>query len=186
MQLPKTNIETDSYVAVQILEKQNRLDEVGIKYMAEKVSGSFSFTILTDDNTLWMVKGDSPLSIVHFPEKQIYVYASTDEILYKGLIGTDFFKDVKEGNFEELDIQAGQILKITPDGSLSFTKFNYVDDSYFGNSWWYYGRSHYTDNSYLDDLKIVAKNQGYTDDTIDDLIGAGFTMEEIEDFIYSY
>ena len=32
----------------------------------------------------------------------------------------------------------------------------------------------------------VAKNNNYTDDAIDDLIDEGFTMEEIEEFIYSY
>lgn len=188
LKLPKTKIETDSYVAVQLLESQKQLDEDSIKYMAEKVDGSFSFTVLTEDNTLWLIKGDSPLSIVHFPEKKVYVYASTDEILYKGLIGTDFFKDIKDGKFEELDISAGQILKITPDGALSYSTFKYVEDYLYGYNWWYCGktRSRHFDDGYLDDLKCVAKNNGYTDDAIDDLIDEGFTMEEIEEFIYSY
>ena len=116
LNLPKTKIETDSFVAVQIIESQRLLNAESIKYMAEKVDGSFSFTILDEENTLWLVKGDSPLSIVHFPKQMVYAYASTDEILYKGLVGTDFFKQIKTGNFEEISIEEGQILSIHPDG----------------------------------------------------------------------
>ena len=39
--LPLTSVETDSYVAVQLLEKNNALDFNSLKTMAEKVEGSF-------------------------------------------------------------------------------------------------------------------------------------------------
>ena len=42
--LPKTEIKTDSYVAVQLLERQNELTPDSIKFMAENVQGSFSFS----------------------------------------------------------------------------------------------------------------------------------------------
>ena len=61
--LPKTKIETDSYQAVQLIEKKNRLNFGSLKYMAETVTGSFSFTILDDKNNIYFVKGDSPLTI---------------------------------------------------------------------------------------------------------------------------
>ena len=44
--LPKTKIETDSYVAVQLIESQKQLSFQSIRYMAEKVEGSFSFSIM--------------------------------------------------------------------------------------------------------------------------------------------
>ena len=44
--LPKTPIETDSYVAVQLLEQEKQLHTESIKKMAELVNGSFVFTIL--------------------------------------------------------------------------------------------------------------------------------------------
>ena len=50
--LPKTHIETDSYVAVQLIEKQGKLDFESLKSMAEDVQGSFTFTILNENNTL--------------------------------------------------------------------------------------------------------------------------------------
>ena len=55
--LPKTKIGTDSYVAVQLLEKKKQLNLDNIKSMAETVSGSFAFTILDSDNTLWLFIG---------------------------------------------------------------------------------------------------------------------------------
>ena len=44
--LPLTSVETDSYVAVQLLEQQKVLDFDSLQSMAEKVEGSFVFTVL--------------------------------------------------------------------------------------------------------------------------------------------
>lgn len=44
--LPDTHIETDSYVAVQLIEQNGILDFDCLKSMAETVSGSFCFTAL--------------------------------------------------------------------------------------------------------------------------------------------
>ena len=40
------------------------------------------------------------------------------------------------------------------------------------------------DNEYLEALKDVAVFQGYTPDDIDELIDAGFSYEEIEEYLY--
>ena len=42
LKLPKTQIETDSFVVVQLIEKKRRLNFESLKYMAEKVCGSVS------------------------------------------------------------------------------------------------------------------------------------------------
>jgi len=185
LKLPNTKIETDSFVAVQIIENQKLLNAESIKYMAEKVDGSFSFTILDEENTLWLVKGDSPLSIIHFPKQMVYAYASTDEILYKGLVSTDFFKEIKTGSFEEISIEEGQILSIHPDGTITADKFNYSSNYYSDYCWWGYGRGLLSNKStYEDDLKSVAKGYGYTPEVIDELLNSGFSYEEIEEYIY--
>ena len=46
LRLPSTIIDTDSYIAVQLIESQKKLDFKSLKYMAEKVDGSFSFSVL--------------------------------------------------------------------------------------------------------------------------------------------
>ena len=61
LNVPKTKIETDSYIAVQLLESQASLDFASLKYIAEQVRGTFTFTVLTDTNELYFIRGDNPL-----------------------------------------------------------------------------------------------------------------------------
>lgn len=88
--LPDTAIETDSYIAVQLIEYENIVDSNSIKTMAEAVTGSFVFTILQDDNTLFLVKGDNPITLLHYPELGLYIYASTTAILTAALKAVKF------------------------------------------------------------------------------------------------
>ena len=67
LKLPATNIETDSYVAVQLIEQMETLNFNSLRYMAEKVEGSFCFTVLDRKNNLYIVKGDNPFCLVHYP-----------------------------------------------------------------------------------------------------------------------
>jgi len=185
LHLPHTKIETDSYIAVQLLEKKKELNSESIKYMAQKVHGSFAFSILDEDNTLWLVRGDSPLALVHIPSHKLYVYASTKEILYKALVDTKLFDAVKHGETEEIDIESGKILNILPDGAIKYNSFNYTDCMGFGRyNWWNYSNDGYTDERYIDDLKSIAKYYGYSPKAVDELLEQGFTPEEVEEYIY--
>ena len=83
--LPDTRIETDSYVAVQLLEQSGKLDFDSLKNMAEQLEGTFTITALSQQDDLFFVKGNNPLCIFHFPQQGIYIYASTEEILQKAL-----------------------------------------------------------------------------------------------------
>jgi len=85
MKLPDTHIETDSYIALQLLEKKGTLDFDSLKEMAEKVEGSFSFTVLDGEDNLYFIKGDNPLCLYDFPDSGILFYASTREILDKAI-----------------------------------------------------------------------------------------------------
>ena len=68
---------------MQLIEQQKSLNLSSLKCMAEQVEGSFSFSVLSEQDDLWLVKGDNPLTIVHFPKVGVYAYASTAEILNK-------------------------------------------------------------------------------------------------------
>lgn len=188
LSLPKTKIETDSYIAVQLIEKKKQVDITSIRYMAEQIEGSFSFSILDDENNLYLVKGDSPLSILHFPKRKIFVYASTDEILFKALIDSPLFEDLIGKNYEQMPITEGMILKIMPDGQLEQSEFQYKD--YYGMSWWEYdfnsGKRTTTPNEeYINDLKMCALYQGVTAEEVDYLLNEGWTFEDIEEYIYA-
>ena len=90
--LPPTCIETDSYVAVQLIEKQGTLNFESLKSMAEDVQGNFTFTLLDEENTLYFVKGSSPMHLVYFEMFGLYVYASTESIMRKALKATGLHK----------------------------------------------------------------------------------------------
>jgi len=78
------DIETDSYVAVALLQKHNEINMDSVKAVAEKLEGSFVLTILAGDRVVF-VKHDNPLIIYDFKELGFMLYASTEAILQNGL-----------------------------------------------------------------------------------------------------
>jgi len=190
--IPKSKIETDSYIAVQLIEQQKLLDENSLRFMAETVSGSFSFALLDDKSNVYLIKGDNPIAILHFPKEKLFVYASTEEILWKSVINTKLFDTLKLGHYEEIPLEEGQILKITPRGELSYSKFDYDEYAAYGLCRWYdygWGFSTPTQNQsskddYLSMLKQAALMEGYESSEIDALVAEGFSPDEIEDYIY--
>lgn len=181
--LPKAKIQTDSYVAVQLLEQQKALDFDSLAKMAEQVEGSFSFAVLDEQDALWIVKGDSPLSIAYFPECGVYVYASTAEILNKALTrcGNWF------GREEKGDIAMGDIIKIDSNGRI--TRGTFDASKFYLSSWGYwdtplYPKLPHSEEEHLSLLKSVAKAFGFTGEMIDRLLDQGFTTDDIEEILY--
>ena len=114
--LPMTSVETDSYVAVQLLEQQKTLDFDSLKSMAEKVEGSFVFTVLDKDNSIWFVVGDNPLCVMFYDG--FLIYASTQEILCKTL------KKLRlKAPIDILEPQEGEIMKINRNGRITTGTF---------------------------------------------------------------
>lgn len=190
LRLPRTKIETDSYIAVQVIESKNDLNFESIRYMAEKIDGSFSFSLLDDNNNIYIVKGDSPLSILHFPKLKIYVYASTDEILFKSIVDTSLFGALRKGEYEEVKIADGDILKIFSNGELKTERFEYTSSC--TKKWYEYGMFTYkspvvNSSEYLDDLKSFASYQGFSPEDIDKLVFEdGLSLEEVEEYLYGF
>lgn len=185
LNLPKTKIETDSYIAAQLLMSGKKLDFDSLRYMAETVHGSFSFSILDGKDNLYLVKGDSPLHILHFPKSQIYVYASTEAILFKALVDTPLFREAKKGDYEELSVQEGEILKISPDGMEERSHFHF--SNYNMRNWWECGLYECQDDitaEYMNDLKLIASFQGVSSEDVDELIAEGVSLMEIEEYLY--
>lgn len=110
--LPDTKIETDSYVAVQLIEQQGALTPASLRAMAEMVEGSFVYTVLDEKDSFYFVRGDNPLCLVQFPRVGLYVYASTREILYAALKRTWLRWETPI----EIPVAGGEILTITPEG----------------------------------------------------------------------
>ncbi|MGN0631204.1 MAG: class II glutamine amidotransferase, partial [Ruminococcus sp.] len=113
--LPETHIETDSYVAVQLIEQQRKLDFESLKSMAEDVNGSFCFTALDERNTLYIVKGSNPMCLLHFENLGLYIYASTESIMAKALKKAELHKL----HCYKIEVNEGDIIKIDCHGNIS-------------------------------------------------------------------
>ena len=186
--LPVTNVETDSYIAVQLLEQYGKVDFDSLRFMAEELEGSFTITALTDRDELYFVKGNNPLTIHHYPQYGLYVYASTEEILMKGIRNSG----LRLGKKESVRIYAGDILRIDAHGKISRSGFN-DEKLYFGygSHWFDWPRyespsRHYalTEDAYIRDLKAVASCYGVYPEDIDALLADGVSLEEIEEYLY--
>jgi glucosamine--fructose-6-phosphate aminotransferase (isomerizing) len=187
--LPRTKIQTDSYIAVQLIEQQNALNFESLRYMAENVEGSFTFTVLDRKDRLYIVKGDNPLCLFHFPSLGMYLYASTEEILRHAIsrmgLGTQ--------GACKITLECGDILRIDRDGTLTRSTFDTSRlfarwqapfwDMPYRSPWAGTGRSS-ASGRYLEEVKSVAAAFGYAPEEIDRLAEAGFSPEELEEFLY--
>ena len=185
--LPKTNIETDSYVAVQLIEQQKELTFQSLQEMAEILEGSFVFTILDQDNNVYFVKGDNPLTIYHYPELGIYLYASTEMILVSALRALGM-EDLEP---EVIEPDDGTILMIDRAGRQMWSRFE-IEETYAAVWMSPWERAYQRQQQqlmedfrmeYIRDLKQIAGSYGYAPEDIDSLLLDGFTVDEVEEMI---
>ena len=185
--LPGSRIETDSYVAVQMLEQLGRMDFEGLRAMAEELEGSYTITALTERDELYFVKGNNPMCIYHYPAAKLYVYASTEEILKKAMLQAQ----LPLGKAEKINLLSGEILRIDAWGKITRSHFDdsrlYSAYSFPWPKWNGYetvNRPYADDSNYLEDLKSVAVFYGLYPEDIDALIEDGVDPMEIEEMLY--
>ena len=174
--LPKTLIETDSYVAVQLLEQEKQLHAESIKKMAELIEGSFVFTILRNDNTLFLVKGNNPLTLYHFPALGLYVYASTKSILDNALQQVNL-----SDKCCEIDVSEGEIVEIAANGKHSKTTFAIQNSVFSPYNWddlnWYEAEEQ------EEFLLECCRMFGVSEEDVYLLLDYGFSADEIEEML---
>lgn len=179
-QLSSTHIQTDSYVIVQMLEKYRTLNFDSLKKTAEKLEGSFTFTVLDKENHLYIVKGDNPLCCYHFNGH--YIYASTKEILNCAL-GRLGMLDYQHS---EIPMTCGDILKIDPTGKTTLAHFDtaYFDLWNYREFFSYHPYETFGDNDYEEELLEYGKPFGLTREDIDLLLQSGYDFYGIEELLY--
>ena len=180
--LPETRIETDSYVAVQLIEAERKLNFDSLRSMAEAVSGNFTFTLLDADNHLWFVKGDNPLYILHFPELGLYIYTSTEDIMHTALCNMVFMILPHE----VIDIDEGELMNITPDGTIERSTFR--PSYYIPRLKWSLEDIYGLEDAAEDDdsfalLVDMAGYFGITEDEVRYMREMGYSYDEIEEFL---
>ncbi|GHU41709.1 hypothetical protein FACS1894111_04410 [Clostridia bacterium] len=143
LQLPTTDIVTDSYVAAQILNTQSKLDFESLKNMCEHLQGSYSFTVLDEANHLFFCRGDVPIYLVHFKKLKLYLYLSTRDLFEQALAQTSLNESYITSNLEwELSdvrivpIAKGEILRITDQGEISRGQFAFCEEKAISHNWY--------------------------------------------------
>lgn len=184
--LPPTNIKTDSYIAVQLIQKQRTLNFGSLRYMAEKVEGSFSFTLLDQLGNLYLIKGDSPLCIFHYPTIGMYMYASTEDILNRAVKRLR----LQRCTHEQIRTCSGDILKIDCRGDISCERFSYDNIHLWrqhGAESFPYLQSTFSEayeHDYWEELRFMAGSFGYREEDVDRLQEMGYSPDEVEEVFY--
>ncbi len=188
LKLPVTDVETDSYVATQIIEQQGVLSFDSLRYMAEQMDGTFTFTVLDRQSNVYFIKGNNPLCLYHYRHSGLILYASTEEVLTTALLSIPY----RLGKAASIKVNCGEILKITPTGNQERAEFD--DSKLFASHWPPYtswpsfsltkASQKPSNTQYMDDLKSIASFLGYSPSYVDYLLAEGIDPEEIEDMIY--
>ena len=190
LNLPATRIETDSYIAAQVLKTAAGVSFESLADMAQMLEGSFTITVMTDKDELYFVKGNNPMAIFHYEKLGIYLYASTDDILKTAIRQTP----VKLGRATKIRIDSGEILKIDAEGRITRGQFDdsKLFTSYNSRSWghWFLSEPAWCQTAademnYINDLKAVAACHGIWPEDVDAMLADGATVDDIEELIYS-
>ena len=183
--LPATKIETDSYVAVQLLRKIGKLNPESLRQMAEALDGTFTITVLDAENTMYFVRGNNPLTIRFLPQLGCYLYASTDEILDMAL----YDLRLSELSQTNIPITQGDIMAIDEKGQRTVTRFNDAhlwQPRYFYDWGWHSqtapaGAEH---DDYLETVLEYGKYHGVSEIELRLLMNAGYDALDLEELIY--
>ena len=170
--LPKTCIETDSYVAVQLIERKGKLNFDSLKSMAEDVQGNFTFTILDQYNTLYFVKGSSPMFLIYFEKLGLFAYASTESIMSKAMRKSGFSRY----KYSRILLNEGDILSIDKNGKTDVSEFETFSYQYGIGYHNYYG-------CHEELLLEMCTCFGVSEDDIILLLDFGYTADDIEDML---
>ena len=176
--IPDTHIETDSYAACQLIEQQNKLDFDSLKYMAETVEGNFTFTVLDQYNSLYIIKGSNPMCLIHFEALGLYVYASTESIMKAALRRLSLHKFA----YKKIEVTEGDILRIDKYGEITRSAFQPKIYRSKYMSWYDYEDSSYY-NMHEEILLAYCGCYGVDSSDVELLLEYGYTCDEIEDML---
>ena len=149
--------------------------------MAEKLQGSFCFSMLSRDDELYLVKGDNPLEIYDFKDDGFCIYASTKEILDRSVKQLR----LKGRKYTNIHPVCGEILKLDHNGKWSKGEFDF---HWNYNYLWtpsYTSTKYYQDDTYWDMLLDYGESLGFNRGDILLLAEYGFEEDEIEEMLMS-
>lgn len=181
--LSPSRIETDSYVAVQLLEQTGELSLDSLRQMAEALQGTFTITVLDAANSLYFVRGDNPLAIRLFPRLGCYLYASTEEILNMALAALG----LSGLACTHIPSEQGDILSIDAGGRRATARFDDAKlrpQGYFFDWGWHEPVRRPERDDYLETVMEYGKRRGVPEGELRLLMDAGYDALDLEEMIY--
>ena len=146
--------------------------------MAETVEGNFTFTVIDDNNSLYIVKGSNPMCLLHFPSLGLYVYASTESIMKNALKRVGLHKFANE----RIKTDEGDIIRIDRNGDITCSEFEpKIFRSKYG-SWYDLDDSPYY-NIHEEMLLAYCSCYGVDSEDVELLLEYGYTCDEIEEML---
>lgn len=152
--LPDVKVDTDSFVFSRMLDNTTSgLSHENIKRTAELIKGSFNFTIIDENESVWLVKNNNPLVVVDFEDLGVIAYASTEEIMLSAILDTYGIYGLEgylsgEANFPKATVhrpEAGEIWEIKTSGEIVKSTFKPSVDYYGGSKWSRFNYNKYDD-----------------------------------------
>ena len=183
--LPVSKIETDSFIIVQLLEQAGSIGFQTLRTASEQLAGSFTYTVLDGGGRLYIVRGNNPFCLYHWPGRGLYLYASTQAVLDAAVFK---IRKLLSGSMQKIPVEEGEILRLSPDGSRAsetfsmkkLYQFQLCQSPYYGSCW-----PDVQDNTgYAEELRRMAPAFGFSAKDVDTLLRGGMLPEEIEEYFY--
>ena len=149
--------------------------------MAETVEGNFTFTLLDEQNSLYIIKGSNPMCLLLFPALGLYVYASTESIMKKALkqIGLHKFA------FEKVEVSEGDILRIDSKGEVTRSQFEPKKYRSKYSAWYDFEDASYY-NMHEELLLTYCNFYGVDSSDVELLLEYGYSYDEIEEMLANH
>lgn len=165
---------------MQLIESQHKLDFESLRYMAEQVQGSFTFSLLDENNSLYLVKGSNPLCLLHFDSLGLFAYASTESIMQKALKHVGLHKFASE----RIEADEGDIIRIDKNGNITRSQFQPAPTytHYSRCKCWYDDYEAYY-NTYEETLIEMAHCFGVDENDVILLLDFGYSADEVADLL---
>ena len=125
------------------------------------------------------MKGNNPLTLYHFPEIGLYVYASTKSILDNALKKVNL-----NGKYSKVDVSEGEIVKISSSGNLHKSTFEVQDyiHSLFNPYNWNYAKW-WMEDEREELLLEYCGTFGVSEEEVQLLLDFGYDPDEIEELL---
>jgi glucosamine 6-phosphate synthetase-like amidotransferase/phosphosugar isomerase protein len=145
--LPKPDIQTDSYIAVQLLNQAAQLNIANLHKVLQTLQGSYAFSILDANNNLFLSRGDVPVFLLHVKPWQLYIYISTRDLFEAALelpalaggelaaLYVDNNIDLAISQLELIPIEKGSSVVIDSAGNLSRGGFTFNEERALAHNW---------------------------------------------------